>query len=81
MGPRLQDRRGKEPDYAWPELAPDARPNLIVFGAARRRFGTVDEEVPEDIFPGALRITIDVYDNQGRLQRPMRHVIVVPVGG
>lgn len=80
LGQQLQARRGFDPLDAWQTLAPDARPNLIVFGAARRRFGTV-EEVPEDIFPLALRITIDVYDSQGRLQRPMRHVMVVPVGG
>lgn len=36
--------------------------------------------VTDDIFPSALRITVDVYDNQRRLDRPMRHVMVIPVG-
>ncbi len=87
LGPQLQDRRGEDPIYAWQELAlqfapglgADVRPNVIVFGAARRKAGSPLELVPEDIFPGALRITIDVYDDQGRLDRPMRHVIVEPV--
>lgn len=81
LGQQFQERRGFDPINAWPVLAPDARPNLIVFGAARRRAGRPVEVVPEDIFPGALRITIDVYDDGGRLERPMRHVMVVPVGG
>jgi hypothetical protein len=75
-------------ESAWGPLAPDGRPNLIVFGAARRNLGpdgaptTEDDEiVPEDVFPSALRITIDVYDEDRRLARPTRHVMVISVGG
>ena len=67
---------------AWSELAPagpNVRPNLVAFGAARRN--VLNEVVPEDIFPGMLRITIDVYDDTKRLDRPIRHVMVIPVGG
>ncbi len=75
LGPDLV----KDKDLAWPTLAPDGRPNLVVFAGARRKFvaGTV---VPEDIFPTALRVTIDVFDTERRLARPVRHVMVVPIG-
>ncbi|RME38864.1 MAG: type II secretion system protein [Planctomycetota bacterium] len=88
----LSDRfRGKtllqgSSETAWAELAPDRRPNLVVFGASRRRqvchLNEPDEfePVPEDIFPTALRITIDVYDRERRLDRPQRFVMVIPVG-
>ncbi len=77
-------------ESAWRPLAPpaDGRPNLVVFGAARRNFGpdsapaTEDDEiVPEDVFPSALRITIDVFDEDRRLPQPTRHVMVIAVGG
>ena len=35
---------------------------------------------PDRFFPVALRITVDVYDESSRLERPMRHVMVLPVG-
>lgn len=75
---------------AWNQLGQDAqgqpnRPNLAVFGASRLRFDLFGvkppEIVEEDIFPSALRITIDLFDREGRFERPTRHVIVVPVGG
>lgn len=75
-----------DPNYSWLPLALDGRSNLVVFGAKRRNLGTNpsnpsdDEIVPEDIFP-ALRITIDVFDSERRLDRPTRHVMVIPVGG
>jgi prepilin-type N-terminal cleavage/methylation domain-containing protein len=31
-------------------------------------------------FPTALRITVDAYDQSSRLSRPIRHVMVLPVG-
>lgn len=84
------------PDGAWQPLsefvatglAGQGRPNLVAFGAARRNPGLDgvpgnqdDEIVPEDIFPHALRITVDVVDRERRLERPIRHVMVIPVGG
>ncbi len=38
------------------------------------------ELLSEDIFPAAIRVTVDVYDSDNRLERPVRHVMVVPVG-
>lgn len=78
-------------------LVPEGnRNNLALFLARMRRVGepagqpfdltdpavpTASEEPPDDIFPSALRITVDVYDRQGRLDKPVRHVMVIPVGG
>ena len=72
---------GADADYAWDQLAPDKkRPNLVVFTATRPG-PPGGEPVPDALFPGALRITIDLFDKERRLERPTRHVIVVPVGG
>ncbi len=90
--PELQRVRGDDPNVEWEVLGAgqrpqDLRPNLVLFGANRRDIkntpGIVedDEIVAEDIFPVALRITIDVFDKEGRLERPIRHVMVIPVGG
>jgi hypothetical protein len=35
---------------------------------------------PDPYFPTALRITVDVYDDAARLDRPIRHTMVIPVG-
>lgn len=59
----------------WPEDPP--RLNTAVFGGRR---GQPPNDVKEDIFPRALRITIDAYDALGRLERPIRHVMILPVG-
>ncbi len=37
-------------------------------------------EQPDALFPKALRITVDVNDPAGRLDKPIRHVMVLPVG-
>ncbi len=37
--------------------------------------------LPESVFPAALRITIELVDDQKRLDRPTRHVMIIPVGG
>ena len=66
------------------DFGDEERPNLVVFTANRRQpapRGEVGELIPEDVFPVALRITVDMYDDEARLDRPIRHVIVVPVGG
>ena len=73
-------------DVEWHshDYGDNKRPNLVVFAASRRRAAQDDEVgelVPEDVFPIALRITVDLFDDQGRFERPIRHVIVVPVGG
>ncbi|MBI1825144.1 MAG: hypothetical protein HY287_12315 [Planctomycetes bacterium] len=75
----------------WPQLSPDKdRPNLALFNASHP-FCTCDgvttdwatsseANVPDDIFPGALRITVDLYDPERRLDKPIRHVMVIPIG-
>jgi len=35
---------------------------------------------PDPHFPEALRVTVDVFDDVGRLERPIRHVMVIPIG-
>ena len=40
-----------------------------------------DGVAPDPLFPVALRVTIDVYDDQLRLERPRRHVMVFEIGG
>lgn len=73
----------------WPPLAPDKRANLVAFvanfpsqpDAAFRPGPSVSEDVPDDMFPGALRITVDLYDRASRLDKPIRHVMIIPVGG
>ena len=73
-----------------------AAANLVAFGGARPQCvaapGAADNScppgyqrdftqlVPDDLFPSALRITIDLFDKEGRLDRPIRHVMVIPVG-
>ncbi|MHC5112329.1 MAG: hypothetical protein ACYTHJ_20930 [Planctomycetota bacterium] len=61
----------------WPTDAASRRANYAVFTARR---GDPGEYVDEDVFPRALRITVDVYDSQRRLDKPIRHVMILPVG-
>ena len=76
----LVDRFRRGPDIsAWQHIDPTGRANLVAFTANRPHI-TTGEPVPDDIFPGALRITIDVFDDARRLGRPIRRVFVVPVG-
>lgn len=55
-----------------------SRTNAAIFTA--QRMDTGGALVPEDVFPTALRVTIDVFDPERRLERPMRHVMIIPVG-
>ncbi|GJM23889.1 MAG: hypothetical protein DHS20C16_03040 [Phycisphaerae bacterium] len=34
----------------------------------------------DPFFPSALRITVDLFDSANRLERPIRHVMIIPVG-
>lgn len=81
----LRQRFGGIDFISWfpPLQQQTRRPNLAVFTANRLRKtnpNAAGEIVPEDIFPRALRITIDVFDRARRLDRPIRHVMVIPVG-
>ncbi len=40
-----------------------------------------DTDAPDPLFPRVLRITVDIFDRPGRLNKPLRHVMVLPVGG
>ncbi len=89
LGDRFRDPNHSDSNqaFAWPTLSPDGvRANLVVFTATRPGplgpGGALieSEPVPDAIFPAALRITVDVYDDLGRLERPIRHVMVIPVG-
>ncbi len=51
--------------------------NFAAFVANR---GGTDDPIRDELFPTALRITVDVYDDGKRLARPIRHVMVIPVG-
>lgn len=74
-----------DPDHwaSWHADRPYAtnppRPNIAVFTANRN--GSPEAPVADDIFPKALRITVDVVDDARRLDPPVRHVMVLPVGG
>jgi hypothetical protein len=79
-----------DPDFAWPQLAAGGvRANLVVFTAFRPgpRANPYDSNdvmytrVPDAVFPGSLRITVDIYDEERRLDKPLRHVMVIPIGG
>lgn len=82
-------QHNRDPDFDWEPLAPDQRANLVAFvanfpsqpDAAIRPGPSVSEDVPDDMFPGALRITVDLYDRASRLDKPIRHVMIIPVGG
>jgi hypothetical protein len=56
----------------------DIRPNLVVFA---NRPAPLSDVVPDDVFPAALRITVELFDKARRLDKPTRHVKVIPVGG
>jgi type II secretory pathway pseudopilin PulG len=73
----------EDPDSGWEQLAPDGiRPNTAAFTATRPHVNaSISEPAPDDIWPGALRITVDLYDRESRLERPIRHVMVIPIGG
>ncbi len=71
---------GYDSNYAWEQLSTDKRrPNTIVFPAAKPE--PSGEPTPDDIWPAALRITVDLFDREARLDRPIRHVMIIPVGG
>jgi len=42
--------------------------------------GGSGSDEPDRYFPDALRITVDLYDANKKLERPIRHVMVLPVG-
>ncbi|MEK6799552.1 MAG: type II secretion system protein [Planctomycetota bacterium] len=91
-GPNFPDPNPDPESLPWPQLSADGkRPNLAVFTAGRPTLGpnvtgTPDPDadyfntVPDPMFPSALRITVDVLDAAQRLERPIRHVMVIPIG-
>lgn len=78
----LEQRFGMASPQGWmahPFQSNNPRPNLHVFTATRED-PVSGELIPEDIFPVALRITVDLYDRERRLDKPVRHVMILPVG-
>ena len=70
----LVDRFRDAPQWfplGWPR-------SLAVFAATR--LSASDELIPEEIFPSVLRITVELYDDERRLEKPVRHVMIIPVG-
>lgn len=77
---------GADPE-AWNPIAPASAShppgNLVLFAASRPLQPQLPNErvvVPDDVFPSALRITVDLFDKDRRLDKPIRHVMVIPVG-
>lgn len=67
----------------WNVYPGQQHPNLAVFKpkTRREREGNAANSLSDDpIFPKALRITVDVFDDARRLERPIRHVMVIPIG-
>lgn len=79
----LADRFRDDPEWVQSPLNQGGEPRLAVFTASRKAMSQsgVPELVPDDIFPVALKITVDVFDKNRRLERPTRHVMIIPVGG
>lgn len=76
-GPYTLAQRFRDEDN-W-RLPPSGdRTNTHLFTASR--VNTDGVLVPDDVFPQALRITVDVFDDERRLERPIRHVMVIPIG-
>lgn len=82
QGYSLQERfgGGKTADTQWRDPMDDTRPHLHVFVANRSAPALGGEPIPDDVFPKALRITVEVYDKLQRLDQPIRHVMILPVG-
>ncbi len=81
----LDVRFGTRRDMNIDFRAPGGRANIASFGAGRRGQADLNGDgrldmVAEDIFPIALRVTVDLYDSRRNLDRPKRHVMVIPVG-
>ena len=47
---------------------------------AANRVSASGDLIPEEIFPSMLRITVELYDDERRLPKPIRHVMIIPVG-
>ncbi|NOT00319.1 MAG: type II secretion system protein [Phycisphaerales bacterium] len=65
-----------DPSLAMP---PAGEPRTHVF-YSRDPDSSASPSDPDPFFPTALRITVDMFDDGGRFQRPTRQVMVLPVG-
>lgn len=72
-----------DPENQWEQLSVDKmQPNIAAFTASRPHADpSILEPAEDDIWPAALRVTVDLYDREGRLERPIRHVMIIPIGG
>jgi len=78
----LRERFGTGSPQGWlaQPYGDGQRPNLAVFTATRIADPATGDLVAEEVFPAALRITVDLYDRERRLGKPVRHVMILPVG-
>lgn len=67
-----------DPEAPWNPIEADSQARIATFVSNWRSVSGELVEAP--VFPAALRITVDVFDPEGRLDRPLRHVMVIPVG-
>jgi len=75
---RFQEPGSVWVNEAWIEHGPAPRANVAVFTAKRR--DAAGNDISEDVFPKVLRITVDLYDTNRRLEKPVRHVMILQVG-
>ena len=79
----LDDRFGISDPVWFYTPGPVNTNNTAIFTAQRPNAESMYDSSPtrpDDVFPAALRITIDIYDRERRLSRPVRHVIIAPLG-
>ena len=64
-----------------PEKKPCAIKYDVTGGPLVRWYGADAAGVsPDPLYPTALRVTVDVYDDENRFERPTRHVMVFKIG-
>jgi type II secretory pathway pseudopilin PulG len=79
----LAQRFGGDPSFIIQDYGSTDRANTVTFGGFRRKYESPDGPpvpVEDEVFPAALRITVDVFDDARRLERPIRHVMILPIG-
>ena len=57
-----------------------AKDLVITSNPSAGGFGPKTLSSPDPMWPKALRITVDLFDDAGKLDRPVRHTFIVPIG-
>lgn len=79
----LTQRFGGDPSFVIQDYGSTDRANTATFGGFRRKYEAPDgppTPVEDEVFPAALRITVDLFDDARRLERPIRHVMILSIG-